>query len=61
MSIVSQNSMRNTYIKEDTLGYYQQPVKFDQDSGQLDYLNWPNASRTTALFVEKWRKNWANR
>ena len=27
------NSMRNTFIKEDTLGYSQQPVKFDHDSG----------------------------
>lgn len=29
MSIVSQNSMQNTYIKGGTLRYYQQPVKFD--------------------------------
>ena len=32
-NMVSRNSMRNTYIIEDTLEYYQQPVKFDQDSG----------------------------
>jgi len=27
----------------------------------INYLNWSNASGTTALSVEKWRKNWANR